>query len=70
MTRLKMIAAGLGLLAGVFLMLAPGTTGTAADKLRPAPEFPSLERSSWVGDPVSMESLRGHVVLLSVWTFG
>jgi hypothetical protein len=40
------------------------------DAVRDAPEFPTLEPSRWVGEPVAMRSLRGKVVLLDVWTFG
>ena len=35
-----------------------------------APEFPTQDAKRWVGTPVSMSQLRGHVVLLDVWTFG
>lgn len=46
----------------VLLALATGS--------RPAPEFPTADRRSWIGEPVGWRSLRGHVVLLDVWTFG
>ncbi len=34
------------------------------------PEFPSLDASNWIGNPVSVRELRGQVILLDVWTFG
>ena len=35
----------------------------------PAPPFPSARAADWIGTPASWETLRGHVVLLDVWTF-
>ena len=37
---------------------------------RPAPPFPSADTEAWLGQPQSLEALRGKVVLLDVWTFG
>ena len=43
--------------------------GMAQAAPRPAPPLPKQPKS-WVGAPQSWEGLRGHVVLLDVWTFG
>jgi hypothetical protein len=37
---------------------------------RAVPEFSTLDPEHWVGPPVSVRELRGHVVLLDIWTFG
>jgi thiol-disulfide isomerase/thioredoxin len=50
--------------------LAVGTAPGDASSGRPAPEFPTTDPSRWVGEPVTLASLRGKVVLLDVWTFG
>ena len=36
---------------------------------RKAPPLPA-KPAEWIGAPPSWESLRGHVVLVNVWTFG
>ena len=36
---------------------------------RRAPPLP-VNPADWIGVPPSWESLRGHVVLVNVWTFG
>jgi len=36
----------------------------------PAPGFPNADPRRWIGTPATWASLRGHVVLLDVWTFG
>jgi hypothetical protein len=37
----------------------------------PAPEFAHMEAADWINSaPLSMKGLRGHVVVLDVWTFG
>jgi hypothetical protein len=36
-----------------------------------APEFAHMETADWINSaPLSMKGLRGHVVVLDVWTFG
>jgi hypothetical protein len=35
-----------------------------------APPFPAGDPAHWIGTPQTWDSLRGHVVLLDVWTFG
>jgi thiol-disulfide isomerase/thioredoxin len=59
-------------LAVLSIAAAAGLSAWAREPtaVRPAPEFPTLSRDRWVGDPVSLASLRGKVVLLDVWTFG
>ena len=38
---------------------------------RPAPEFPTRDPGQWINSPpISMEDLRGQVVLLEIWTYG
>jgi hypothetical protein len=47
---------------------AADTRAAAAD---PAPEFAHIEAADWLNSaPLSMKGLRGHVVVLDVWTFG
>ena len=58
--RLVAVAAGL---VGAAAILA-------ATPYAQAPPFPSAEAAAWIGAPASWASLRGHVVLLDVWTFG
>jgi len=35
-----------------------------------APPFPTSAATDWIGAPASWSRLKGHVVLLDVWTFG
>ncbi|HEV8120027.1 MAG TPA: hypothetical protein VGQ67_03460 [Candidatus Polarisedimenticolia bacterium] len=52
---------------------AADTRAAAADpaSARPAPEFAHIEAADWLNSaPLSMKGLRGHVVVLDVWTFG
>lgn len=38
---------------------------------RPAPDFPTRDRSGWINSPpLTMAGLRGRVVVLNIWTFG
>jgi hypothetical protein len=48
------------------------TTGEAPPpSSRLAPEFPRADAAGWINSPpLSMQDLRGKVVLLDVWTFG
>lgn len=61
-------------LAGTALLLGGGnpaeSAGAAGAEAVLAPEFPSLDPSSWAGPATSLSSSRGRVVLLNVWTFG
>ena len=63
----------LAVVAHVALVALVGlaAAGDAADSPspRPAPELPSLVPSRWVGPPLSLESQRGRVVVVYVWTF-
>ncbi len=69
---LRTLIAGLAL-AGVVAATALGSGWRARDALareapRPAPEFAGIAR--WLNSaPLSMESLRGKVVLVEFWTF-
>lgn len=48
--------------------LAQSATPTQAD---PAPEFTATAADDWINSPpLRMDSLKGQVVLLDVWTFG
>jgi hypothetical protein len=59
--------AGLLSCAAIVLVIA-SYRGRAASAL-PAPAFPA-DPARWIGTPQTWDSLRGHVVLLDVWTFG
>jgi hypothetical protein len=61
---------GLEIVLMVAAVLGPGPAKDARPRGVPAPEFPTLEASHWIGTPVRLEDLRGKVVLLDVWTFG
>jgi hypothetical protein len=62
--RSAMFAAGLASLA---ILFASSTRSAHYEK---APEFPSQNAKDWIGTPQSLKGLRGHVVILDVWTFG
>ena len=51
------------------VVLAPALGAGPSWEPRKAPPLPT-KRAEWIGVPPSWESLRGHVVLLNVWTFG
>ena len=44
----------------------------AAEEPRPLPAFPrQAGKKAWINsDPLTVEELRGKVVLIKVWTFG
>ena len=57
-------------LLGLGLAALACTLHAAGDfEPRKAPPLPT-KRSDWIGTPPTWESLRGHVVLVNVWTFG
>lgn len=58
-----------GVAAVLFLFL---TLTTAADskRLGKAPDFPSTDARSWIGEPQTWKALEGKVVILDIWTFG
>jgi hypothetical protein len=37
---------------------------------RKAPPFPAAGAEAWIGAPQRLDTLRGKVVLLDVWTYG
>ena len=56
-------------LPAIVLLLSGSALGALDER---APLLPPLPRepSHWLGEPMSVESLRGRVTLLFVWTFG
>jgi len=60
------------LAAGLGLVLAWPTAGNAEMQLdRPLPAFTHTDAGSWLNSPpLTVQDLRGQVVLLDVWTFG
>ena len=67
-----LVGIGLILLSPGGIRSGPGSPGgAAAGSGRPAPDFPSADPNFWINSaPLTMAGLRGHVVLLDVWTFG
>lgn len=63
--------AAAGILAAVAaIAVLARQAATLPEQSRPAPEFPTIEASRWLGEPQRLAALRGRVVLLDVWTFG
>ena len=56
------------LFLGLVALAAALQAGGAWDPRR-APPLP-VKPADWIGVPPSWGSLRGHVVLVNVWTFG
>ena len=69
MNRPLILALAAGAVTAI-LLGRPGPRAAAGLLGKKAPEFPSLERSSWSGTPTSLASQRGRPVLINVWTFG
>ena len=69
MNRHGFVALTAGLLLAGWMAL-PGAGAGSGILGKPAPELPSLDAGSWAGKPTSLASLRGHPVLINVWTFG
>lgn len=56
---------------GALLLWAGAAPRTSPPSGRQAPEFPRQDPDGWLNSrPLSMEGLRGRVVVLDVWTFG
>ena len=65
--RLPALLVSLGVWAG---MLAPAQALLEQDDAPLAPAFTHTRASEWINSPpITLESLRGHVVLLDFWTF-
>ena len=45
-------------------------TAAGSKSLGKAPDFPSRDQASWIGEPQTWKGLEGKVVILDVWTFG
>ena len=53
------------------VVLTACVPGTGAGETGPLPEFPRLGQDAWINSaPLTLQDLRGEVVLLDVWTFG
>ncbi len=59
-----------GLLSCLAVVLAIASHQVRGESAPIAPPFPTADPARWIGTPQTWESLRGHVVLLDVWTFG
>ena len=56
------------LMASALLTIADGASAELVPLGRPAPELAS---GAWInGPPLTMQALRGRVVLIDFWTFG
>ena len=56
------------LMAAVFLSIA---VGTHAELVPPGRTAPELASGAWINSqPLTMQALRGRVVLIDFWTFG
>jgi thiol-disulfide isomerase/thioredoxin len=53
--------------ASVFLLVALATAGAAAGPITPPSPAPALEWTDAGGQPVTLASLKGKVVLLDIW---
>ena len=65
----------MGIVAAVLLWaglsLASRFPGRGDVTNRPLPEFPTQDSNLWINAaPIAASDLKGHVVLLDVWTFG
>lgn len=65
MTRARRLLTGI-----LAALMAEASPDPASAEERMAPRFPTARPESWIGPPQSYGALRGHVVLLFVWTFG
>ena len=61
-----------GVVAAVLLVLGVLGAGPAAGQaLRPGQAAPEIAGQPWVnGGPLTLEGLRGRVVLVEFWTYG
>ena len=59
------------LLTALLCVLPAPATGVGEAAVPRLPEFGERRESRWIhSEPLSVEDLAGHVVLLDVWTFG
>lgn len=64
--RVRAARAAAAVLAALLAVPASG-----AERGRAAPELPEKDPSAWINSrPITLESLRGQVVLIEIWTFG
>lgn len=56
-------------LVALLLFIAWATTAESKGGAK-APDFPSKDPRSWIGEPQTWKTLEGKVVILDVWTFG
>jgi hypothetical protein len=58
-------------LAAAVLFSLAGCGALGATDVRPAPDFPHQQAADWLNSaPLTMQELRGKVLVLDVWTFG
>jgi hypothetical protein len=66
---MPLVLALAGGLVLAWLIGGPGVSG--GDTVRPGTAAPELTAGPWIGGaPLTLASLRGHVVLLEFWTYG
>lgn len=47
------------------------SAGSVEPRNQAAPDFPTRDPQSWINSaPLSISGLKGHVVLIDVWTYG
>ena len=52
-------------------LLLPQFAYSESKRTIPVPEFTQTENSAWINsDPLTLNDLRGNVVLLDIWTYG
>ena len=61
--------AAFGAAFALFLLMTL-STAAGSKSLGKAPDFPSRDQASWIGEPQTWKGLEGKVVILDVWTFG
>jgi hypothetical protein len=55
----------------VLLAVLVSATLAGADVVAPGAPAPELAKGAWINsDPLTMQSLRGRVVLVDFWTYG
>ena len=68
---LRVLLAPSACLAALCLFAGASKPALVGGAGRPAPELPRREPSHWINSkPLTLEALKGEVVLIEIWTFG